>query len=81
MDWSFLDGVGDALVGAIPNVLDNVTKKNKVTAPVVVEDQTPVQGDAHLTQDFNGSFLKQHWEKFAMGGLVLLGAFAYATKK
>lgn len=78
--FSFLDELGNVFLESLPSVIDNVTTKETSTQPVVVADQTPVEGDAYLSKD-NSGFFKENWEKFAIGGLALLGILAYAAKK
>lgn len=79
--FSFLDELGSVFIESLPSVIDNVTTKETSTQPVVVADQTPVKGDAYLSEGIDRGFFKENWEKLAIGGLALLGVFAYVAKK
>jgi len=79
--WEFLDQLGGAVIGAIPSMLDNVTKKDEDPAPVYIQpDQTPVHGDSALTKNDEANFLEKNW-KYIVGSLLILGGFIYVTKK
>lgn len=79
--FGFLDQLGGVVLESLPSVINNMTKKETSKQPSPVEDQTPVQGDAYLSKDVDSNFFKEHWEKFAIGGVALLGLFAYMAKK
>lgn len=79
--FSFLDELGSTFLSTLPTVVNNLTKKEDSSQPVAVADQTPVNGDAYLSTDKSDNFFKDNWEKFAIGGVALLGVFAYVAKK
>jgi len=79
--FSFLDELGGVFLQSLPTVINNATKKDTSTQPVAVADQTPVKGDAYLSKNLDSGFFKENWEKLAIGGLVMLGVFAYIAKK
>ena len=75
--FGFLDKLGDAAIGSLPAILDNVTQKSNDPAPVrVIHDQTRVGGDAALTQD-KPNFLKDNWQIVALGAVALIGGAVY----
>lgn len=79
--WGFLDELGGAFVGAIPNILDNVTKKNQDPLPTNVQpDQTVVHGDAALTKNDERNFLEKNWQMLGAGALAI-AALVYVIKK
>jgi len=79
--FSFLDELGSTFLSTLPTVVNNLTKKENSTQPVAIADQTPVNGDAYLSTDKNDNFFKDNWEKFALGGVALLGIVVFAVKK
>lgn len=77
----FLDQLGGAFTGALPSILDNLTKKDEDPAPVYIQpDQTAVHGDAALTKNDEANFLEKNW-KYIAGGLLVVGGLIYVAKK
>lgn len=80
--WGFLDQLGGAVVGSLPSVLDNLTKRNNdPVAPDVQPDQTAVHGDAALTKNDEQNFLEKNWKMLGGGLIAVLGLVYIASRK
>jgi hypothetical protein len=78
--FGFLDDLGGSVIGSVPNILDNLTKRNNDPAPPQISvDQTRVGGDAKLTQTPQG-FIKDNAVMLGAGVVLVFGLAVFLKK-